>query len=58
MCIRDSYIIGRLIETDLRFLAVALPSDAKALGVLFSDNPVGSEVSVTHHDGINRFTAA
>tara|TARA_E500000331_G_scaffold271344_1_gene263073 strand:+ start:799 stop:2328 length:1530 start_codon:yes stop_codon:yes gene_type:complete len=52
------YIIGRLIETDLRFLAVALPSDAKALGVLFSDNPVGSKVSVTHHDGINRFTAA
>lgn len=52
------YIIGRLIETDLRFLAVALPSDAKALSVLFSDNPIGSKVSVTHRDGINRFTAA
>jgi acetyl-CoA C-acetyltransferase len=52
------YIIGRLIETNLRFLAVASPSDAKALSVLFSDNPIGSKVSVTHRDGINRFTAA
>jgi acetyl-CoA C-acetyltransferase len=52
------YIVGRLIENNLRFLAVALPGDARALSVLFGDNPIGTKVTVTHHEGINRFTVA
>lgn len=52
------FIVGRLNADNARFLAVAPPDDAAAHSLLFSDNPIGRPVNVTHSGDLNTFSAA
>ncbi|MEQ8234525.1 MAG: acetyl-CoA acetyltransferase, partial [Gammaproteobacteria bacterium] len=51
------YIVGRLDADRRRFLAVMEPGHAATRARLFSDDPIGTPVTVGHVDGLNRFSA-
>jgi acetyl-CoA C-acetyltransferase len=50
------YIVGRLGADDRRFLAVMEPGSSTALDLLFSADPIGAQVTVTHSKGLNTFS--
>ena len=52
------FIVGRLDDGNGRFLAVMEPENAAARELLFSDEPIGRAVTVSHADGLNTFAAA
>ena len=50
------FIIGRMLGSEERFLAISKPRDRKTLAVLFGEHPIGAEVVVSNDDGSNTFT--
>lgn len=52
------FIVGRLDNDDSRFLARAREGDAATLALLFSADPIGRRVNVSHADNLNLFSAA
>ncbi len=54
---KKGFIVGKLVEGEQRFLAVANPEEPKALSVLFGENPFGEVVEVDYHkSGLNLFS--
>lgn len=52
------YIVGRLDADERRFLAVMAPESEGARALLFSPDPIGAPVNVSHADGLNSFEVA
>ncbi len=50
------FIIGRTLGSEERFLAISKSGDEKTSSVLFSEQPIGVEVTVSNGAGINTFT--
>ena len=53
--VSGGYIVGRLAADNRRCLAVMEPGSMAARARLFAADPIGSQVSVRHADGMNYF---